>query len=320
MSTWRAGCGESRTSGSEGGPEKPIVRKARRRSGPTLHLCKDVDGVSVRGGGAGCLESPGGGLIDGRPPAHRTGPGCAEHGHLAATPARRGPPQRPRIAVHFDRVRAAVQGGGGSMSTAGSAIQGAQHGHSAPILDLRADLHPNEPHSGPPRLLRTAGVPGTTPWIRPPCRAAAAALTDRSSLADSVELPVGAPRASGLAHGLTGQHSLDLPAPSGGLFALRRRYEPQGLPVHQDGTTPVHGGHDPRPAGGRVLHALLHRVRSTHGTPPAPAMDERSRAGSARCGISRPMGGSMDGLPALHHRALCQGRLATGTGPPRRRG
>ena len=63
------------------------------------------------------------------------------------------------------------------MSTAGSAIQGAQHGHSAPILDLRADLHPNEPHGGPLRPLRTAGVPWDTPWIRPPWRAAAAALT-----------------------------------------------------------------------------------------------------------------------------------------------
>ena len=28
MTTWRAGCGESRTSGSEGGPEKPTSRKA----------------------------------------------------------------------------------------------------------------------------------------------------------------------------------------------------------------------------------------------------------------------------------------------------
>ena len=46
--------------------------------------------------------------------------------------------------------------------------------------------------------------------------------SDRRSLADWVELPVGDPRANGLAHGLTGQHSLDLPAPSGGLFALRR--------------------------------------------------------------------------------------------------
>ena len=65
MSTWRAGCGESRTSGSEGGPEKPIVRKARRRSGPTLHLREDVIGISVPGGGAGCLEPPGGGMVDG---------------------------------------------------------------------------------------------------------------------------------------------------------------------------------------------------------------------------------------------------------------
>ena len=36
MNTWRAGCGESRTSGSEGGPEKPTHRKMGRalRSDP----------------------------------------------------------------------------------------------------------------------------------------------------------------------------------------------------------------------------------------------------------------------------------------------
>ncbi len=36
MNTWRAGCGESRTSGSEGGPGKPTSRKADRapRSDP----------------------------------------------------------------------------------------------------------------------------------------------------------------------------------------------------------------------------------------------------------------------------------------------
>jgi hypothetical protein len=36
MNTWRAGCGGSRTSGSEGGPEKPTSREAGRalRSDP----------------------------------------------------------------------------------------------------------------------------------------------------------------------------------------------------------------------------------------------------------------------------------------------
>ena len=36
MNTWRAGCGGSRTSGLEGGPEKPMSRKADRalRSDP----------------------------------------------------------------------------------------------------------------------------------------------------------------------------------------------------------------------------------------------------------------------------------------------
>jgi len=40
MSLWRAGCGESRTSGSEGGPGKPISRKAGRapRSDPYTGL------------------------------------------------------------------------------------------------------------------------------------------------------------------------------------------------------------------------------------------------------------------------------------------
>ena len=35
MNTWRAGCDGSRTSGSEGGPEKPTDRKTTGRSGPT---------------------------------------------------------------------------------------------------------------------------------------------------------------------------------------------------------------------------------------------------------------------------------------------
>ncbi len=40
MNTWRAGCGESRTSGSEGGPEKPTDRKTDRalRSDPYTYV------------------------------------------------------------------------------------------------------------------------------------------------------------------------------------------------------------------------------------------------------------------------------------------
>jgi len=40
VTTWRAGCGESRTSGSEGGPEKPTSRKADRalRSDPYTYI------------------------------------------------------------------------------------------------------------------------------------------------------------------------------------------------------------------------------------------------------------------------------------------
>jgi len=47
MSLWRAGCGESRTSGSEGGPGKPTSRKAGRapRSDPYTYLPTSVRGV-----------------------------------------------------------------------------------------------------------------------------------------------------------------------------------------------------------------------------------------------------------------------------------
>jgi transposase InsO family protein len=40
VSTWRAGCGGSRTSGSEGGPRKPTSRKAGRapRSDPYTYV------------------------------------------------------------------------------------------------------------------------------------------------------------------------------------------------------------------------------------------------------------------------------------------
>jgi hypothetical protein len=48
MNTWRAGCGGSRTSGSEGGPEKPAVRKNGRalRSDPYT-IIKLIDGTRV---------------------------------------------------------------------------------------------------------------------------------------------------------------------------------------------------------------------------------------------------------------------------------
>lgn len=47
MNTWRAGCGGSRTSGSEGGPEKPTSRKAGRafRSDPYTKLQGPTRGV-----------------------------------------------------------------------------------------------------------------------------------------------------------------------------------------------------------------------------------------------------------------------------------
>jgi putative transposase len=47
MNTWRAGCGESRTSGSEGGPEKPTHRKMERalRSDPYTY-CSTWAGVA----------------------------------------------------------------------------------------------------------------------------------------------------------------------------------------------------------------------------------------------------------------------------------
>jgi len=46
MSTWRAGCGGSRTSGSEGGPEKPTRRESNRalRSDPYTY-CSTRSGI-----------------------------------------------------------------------------------------------------------------------------------------------------------------------------------------------------------------------------------------------------------------------------------
>ena len=60
------------------------------------------------------------------------------------------------------------------MSTPGSASHGARRRHSTPIRDLRALRHPNEPHSGPRRALRTVGVPWDTLRIGSPWRLVAA--------------------------------------------------------------------------------------------------------------------------------------------------
>jgi hypothetical protein len=51
MTTWRAGCGESRTSGSEGGPEKPTRREPVRalRSDPYERHEALVDRAVMRG-------------------------------------------------------------------------------------------------------------------------------------------------------------------------------------------------------------------------------------------------------------------------------
>jgi hypothetical protein len=42
MGSWRAGCGESRTSGSEGGPEKPTDRKVDRALWPDSYCSTHV--------------------------------------------------------------------------------------------------------------------------------------------------------------------------------------------------------------------------------------------------------------------------------------
>jgi hypothetical protein len=49
VNPWRAGCGESRTSGSEGGPEKPTSREAGRalRSDPYTHFSRVQVAVTV---------------------------------------------------------------------------------------------------------------------------------------------------------------------------------------------------------------------------------------------------------------------------------
>ena len=53
MGSWRAGCGESRTSGSEGGPEKPTDRKVDRALWPDPYYRSGDGGRSMRGGPPG---------------------------------------------------------------------------------------------------------------------------------------------------------------------------------------------------------------------------------------------------------------------------
>lgn len=47
MNTWRAGCDESRTSGSEGGPQKPTHRKMDRALRPDPYTDLRNRGVNV---------------------------------------------------------------------------------------------------------------------------------------------------------------------------------------------------------------------------------------------------------------------------------
>ena len=71
--TGRAGCGESRTSGSEGGPQKPTRCETNRalRSDPTP-TCPPLR-VFVSECGGRRLEPPGGGLGHGEPSAYAAG-------------------------------------------------------------------------------------------------------------------------------------------------------------------------------------------------------------------------------------------------------
>jgi RNA-directed DNA polymerase len=55
MTPWRAGCAETRTSGSEGGPRKRAARAAHRASARPLHLRPHPWGLAVLGGGDGPL-------------------------------------------------------------------------------------------------------------------------------------------------------------------------------------------------------------------------------------------------------------------------
>ena len=118
------------------------------------------------------------------------------------------------------------------------ASHAARRRHSASMRDLRADRHPNEPHSGPLRPLRAVGGTLGTPagsalhgaWPRRPCLH----IAGRWAAASRPRRRLDGPEMVGTAY-----HSLDVPALSAGLFALRRSHEPQKLPVRQTGSTPA---------------------------------------------------------------------------------
>ena len=79
MTTWRAGCGESRTSGSEGGPGKPTSREADQGA-PVRPRPKSTQGSATSRGQAvllrdqGRLRQPDRGLLHQRPDARPAWP------------------------------------------------------------------------------------------------------------------------------------------------------------------------------------------------------------------------------------------------------
>ena len=163
------------------------------------------------------------------------------------------------------------------MSTPGSASHGARRRHSTPIRDLRALRHPNEPHSGPRRALRTVGVPWDTLRIGSPWRLVAADWAAHHP-PPGFELPCGAARANGLEQVRKDPHSLDLPARSGGLFPLRPDHETQRLSVHQTGTTP--------PGVGAVLRTCAEPVLARARPLPGDRGPRRTVRGASRLGAT----------------------------------
>ena len=88
-----------------GGPPRPALGGGR-----DVH--SDPGGVPVPRGGAGRVLAPDRWLVDGAAPGGGPDDRRAGHGRVAPRRARRGPPLRPRLAVHVGRVRVALPGGG----------------------------------------------------------------------------------------------------------------------------------------------------------------------------------------------------------------
>jgi hypothetical protein len=89
-----------RPSGAGSGRAQLHGRAAKSAVGRRHYLHSDLDGLSLPGGRARCVQPSDRRLVDGHDPRHPAGGGRLEHGARDAAAERRDPPFRPGRSVH----------------------------------------------------------------------------------------------------------------------------------------------------------------------------------------------------------------------------